>query len=124
MTIDMKRYSIIVAYVPKISSEEIEKESENILKLVQAFEGSIEKTEYMGKKPLAFTILKYNEAHYVQYYVHLPVINLKKAITSIEYKLQPKINTNIIRHMIIKLSHFEYTESLKLFAGFENQIKI
>lgn len=123
---ELKRYAIIIAYVPKIAKKEIDAEIEKFSQLIVKSEGVIEKYKYLGLKPLAYTIKKYDSAHYVQFYFNIPVtIHLKDQIKDINRRLHPEINTNVIRHMIMKIGHSDFSfESLESFEGFDNNIKI
>lgn len=119
-----KRYSAIFAYSPSIGRDKVDFEMDKVSNLIKEFGGKVERTEYLGLKELAYSIKKYNTAHYVQYYFHLKD-NLKVAISEINRKLGPLINQNTLRHMVTVLPNTDFNfESLQGFTGFDNALKV
>ena len=66
-----RRYTMIIAYTASIGRDKIDLEITKFQELIQQLSGKIEKSEYLGEKPLAYEINKQNKAHYVQYYFKL-----------------------------------------------------
>ncbi|HJZ05943.1 30S ribosomal protein S6 [Candidatus Amesbacteria bacterium RIFCSPHIGHO2_01_FULL_48_32] len=69
---------------------------EKIEKLVKVLKGGVEKVTEMGKKPLAFTIKKAGEAHYLSLDVELPgesVVQLRKKLS---------VDKVILRYLLVK----------------------
>jgi small subunit ribosomal protein S6 len=121
-----RRYTAIIAYSPSIGKEKVDSEIDKFKQLVVDISGKVEKAEYLGLKPLAYEIKKYNTAHYVQFYFKFEDNkHLKHNLSELTRKASAVINQNILRQMIIKLENQEFNfESLRNFHGFENNIKV
>ena len=91
------KYESMIILAPNLSSEEIEKENQKILDLINELGGEIVKTDIWGKKQLAYEIMKFREGYYIINY-----FNLNTQKTS-EIERLYRLNEKIIRHKIIKL---------------------
>jgi len=123
-SISNRRYCVIIVYSPSLGRDKIDFEIEKFKTLVNEHQGHVEKAEYMGIKPLAYTIKQHDTAHYVQMYVNLEFNNnLSKNLSEINRKIT--LNIGIIRHMIIKIEHKDFNfQTLRNYEGFENNLKV
>lgn len=90
-----KDYELMVIYSPKLSSEEAERENENVLNLIRENSGEIIKTDVWGRRYLAYAINKLNEGYYYLNYFKLDPLVVKSL------KRVYNINENILRYMVI-----------------------
>jgi ribosomal protein S6 len=123
---NQRRYVGIFAYVPSINPEKINLQIEEFKKLINSLSGKLEHSEYLGLKNLAYEILKHKKAHYIQYYWYFNINeNLQKNISEIKRKMNPNLNTSVVRFLVMQVDHKDiFTDSLKKYEGFNNQIKI
>ena len=91
------KYESMIILAPNLSNEEIDKENQKILNLITELGGEITKTDVLGKKSLAYEILKFREGYYIINYFTLSTLKIK------DINRHYRINERIIRHNVIKL---------------------
>ena len=63
----MKKYELMTIFKPNLDAEEVDKLIEKISSVIAEFGGSIESTDKVGRKKLAYEINKKSEGYYVVY---------------------------------------------------------
>ncbi len=91
----MKQYEMTVLVHPDLDSE-IERVTEDIVKLVEKNDGKITKQDNWGKKRLAYAIEKQNFATYLYFELDLPAATPAKISNAFN------INKEIIRYLLVK----------------------
>jgi len=91
------KYESMIILAPSLSNEELEKENQKILDLIEQLGGEHVKTEVWGKKALAYEINKFREGYYLINYFTLDTLKLT------EINRHYRINEKIIRHNVVKL---------------------
>ena len=91
----IKNYELMVIVSPKLSADDADKASQELLAWVEENGGEIDSTDPWGKRTLAYPIDKMTEGYY---YVN----NFKLEATSVKVLSRlMNINENIIRHMFV-----------------------
>ncbi len=91
----MKQYEMTVLVHPDLDSE-IERVTEDIVKLVTKAKGKITKQDNWGKKRLAYSIAKENFATYLYFELDLPAEAPAKISNAFN------INKEILRYLLVK----------------------
>ena len=91
------KYESMIILAPNLSNEEIEKENQKVLDLIDEHGGFHIKTDNWGKKSLAYEINKFREGYYIINYFTLNTLKIK------EINRHYRITEKIIRHNVIKL---------------------
>jgi small subunit ribosomal protein S6 len=86
----------MVIYKPNLSDEDLKNEEEKVKSYVLNKGGEFLNTIPWGRKKFAYPIEKLTEGVYTIYYFRIPQNELK------EFKQTLKLNTNILRFMIIR----------------------
>ena len=92
----MNYYESMVVLKPELSEKDINEEVKKLEDLITQLKGNIIKTDYMGKRSLAYMIKKYREGHYVVNYMKLPPTEVGKV--EIYYRL----SENILRYNLLR----------------------
>ncbi|MDI6860960.1 MAG: 30S ribosomal protein S6 [Caldisericia bacterium] len=92
----MRKYEMMVIYKPNLSDEDLKNEEEKVKSYVLNKGGEFLNTIPWGRKKFAYPIEKLTEGVYTIYYFRIPQNELK------EFKQTLKLNTNILRFMIIR----------------------
>jgi len=100
--IQSKQYVMVVAYVPGMSQEAVEKMQNNFQNLNIC---EIDKSFYLGKKSLAYPIRKYIEAHYVKYYFSISE-DFKNRVEKIKTFFNPERNNNVVRSIVLSMPDY------------------
>ncbi|HPY97009.1 MAG TPA: 30S ribosomal protein S6 [Candidatus Cloacimonadota bacterium] len=95
------KYESMYIVAPVLSTDEVEKEQEKVLKVIDEFEGELIKTDVWGKKNLAYEINKYKEGHYFINYFIMDTQKIK------ELERHYRLNEDIIRYNILKLEELD-----------------
>ncbi|KJV55390.1 ribosomal protein S6 [Orientia chuto str. Dubai] len=101
----MRSYELVLIVRPELSSTEVDKLTEELISIVNKYEGKIVKHEYWGMRSLAYKINRNQRAHYIMLAV---CIN-----NNILEKLKNKINNNleVIRYRFIKVKEVSQNAS-------------
>ena len=91
------KYESMIILAPSLSMDEIEKENQKIIDLINGLGGEHTKTDVWGKKSLAYEILKFREGYFIINYFTLDTLKIK------DINRHYRINERIIRHNVIKL---------------------
>ena len=93
---NMNYYESMIILSPDLKEEQVNQENQKIAELIEKQNGSIEKTDYMGKRTLAYPIRKKGEGYYIVNYFNLPPTEL--GVIENHYKLSESIlRYNILR---------------------------
>lgn len=95
------KYELVCIFSPKMTEKELEKEIDNISKLLQKIGAEKVESSNWGKKSLAYEINKFTDGYYVQYNFLVETENVKE----INKKL--KLEDNIIRFLIVNQESFK-----------------
>lgn len=95
------KYESMYIVSPVLSVDEVDKEQEKVLKVIDDFEGELIKTDNWGKKNLAYEIQKHKEGYYLINYFNMDTQQIK------ELERHYRINESIIRYNILKLEELE-----------------
>jgi small subunit ribosomal protein S6 len=93
---DLDDYELMVIIKSLITEDARLKVQKNLNKLIEKLGGQIVSTDLWGKKHFAYDIQGQSEGYYIVYLLKLPnkgVIDFKKAM---------KLNSDIIRYLLIK----------------------
>jgi len=94
----MRRYEVVVVFVPSLSEEEVQTSAETFAKVLQDKGAQIINVDYWGKRRLAYPIKKYGEGSYV-------IITLEEdpaeAVAELERKF--KVSDQVIRFLTIRV---------------------
>ncbi len=90
-----------------MSTQEVEKITENFTKIIGDNKGKVVKKEYWGLLSLAYKVKKSKKGHYVILFIEIPSIN--------ELLRQYKLSEDVIRSLTVKVEEFpkEATPMLK-----------
>lgn len=92
----IKNYEDLFILEPSLSEEDIKGEIEAITKVIDKYQGEVERTDIWGKRMFAYPIKNKGEGFYVLFEVKFPpenIGNLKKEL---------ELNRKIIRYFILK----------------------
>ncbi|MCX8095481.1 MAG: 30S ribosomal protein S6 [Caldisericia bacterium] len=92
----MKKYEMMVIFKPNLKDEDLKKEEEKIKDYILNKGGEFINILPWGRKKFAYQIEKFTEGIYTIFYFKIPQTELK------EFKQTLKLNTNILRFMIVK----------------------
>lgn len=92
----MRKYEMMVIYKPNLSDEDLKNEEEKVKNYILSRGGQFLNTIHWGRKKFAYPIEKLSEGIYTIYYFLISQNELK------EFKQTLKLNTNILRFMIIR----------------------
>ena len=91
----MKKYELMTIFKPNLDAEEVDKLIEKISSVIVDFGGSVESTDKVGRKKLAYEIQNFRDGFFVTSKISLPESNVA------EFKRQLKLNDNILRTMFL-----------------------
>ncbi len=74
----MNYYESMVVFNPDLSETELKEENQKFADLIAKLNGEIVKTDYFGKRTLAYLIKKKREGHYLVNYFKIPPKELGK----------------------------------------------
>ena len=98
-------YELIFIARQDVSSQDIDKISDNLNKIVHSYNGELIKKEYWGLRPLAYTIKKNNKGHYVFFGFRATTAGIK------EMDRRIKLDENILRHSVIAVEKIDQEPS-------------
>lgn len=92
----MNKYEMTVVFKPTLDDEALRNEHEQIIEILERFEGTVEKVDDWGKRKLAYEIEKITEGVYRFITFNGP----DTAPAEIESRM--RIRENILRYLIIR----------------------
>ncbi len=91
----MKQYELLVVYKPNTDAEEIDKLVAKLTSDVETLKGSVNSTDKMGRKKLAYEINNFRDGFFVNF-----VISLDESKVA-DFKRQLRLNDSILRTMFM-----------------------
>ncbi len=91
----MKQYELLVVYKPNTDAEEIDKLVAKLTSDVEALKGSVNSTDKMGRKKLAYEINNFRDGFFVNF-----VLSLDEAKVA-DFKRQLRLNDSVLRTMFM-----------------------
>lgn len=93
----MKKYEIMYIVNSSLEAEKVAEVIENLHTIITNNNGTVDNVDDWGVREFAYEINKQTKGHYVVIKVSAPV----EAIS--EFDRLSRINTNVVRHMIVRL---------------------
>ena len=106
-------YELVFIVRQDVSSQDIDKVSENLIRIINSYDGSIIKKEYWGLRSLAYAINKNNKGHYVLMGFNASPPCLK------ELDRRMKLDENIIRHALVTVEKIDPSIPSPILRSFE-----
>lgn len=94
----MRKYELMAIFKPNLDVEEVDKLIEKIGSVVSDFGGSVESTDKVGRKKLAYEIQNFRDGYFSTTVLTLPADKVA------EFKRQLRLNDNILRTMFLEVS--------------------
>lgn len=94
----MKKYELMAIFKPNLDVEEVDKLIEKINSTISDFGGSVESTDKVGRKKLAYEIQNFRDGYFSTIVLSLPADKVA------EFKRQLRLNDNILRTMFMEVS--------------------
>lgn len=94
----MKKYELMTIFKPNLDAEEVDKLIEKISSVIVDFGGSVESTDKVGRKKLAYEIQNFRDGYFSTSILSLPADKIA------EFKRQLRLNDNILRTMFLEVS--------------------
>ncbi len=94
----MKKYELMTIFKPNLDAEEVDKLIEKISSIIVEFGGSVESTDKVGRKKLAYEIQNFRDGYFLTSILSLPAEKIA------EFKRQLRLNDNILRTMFMEVS--------------------
>jgi len=119
-----RRYVMFISISPNCTEESMNVIMDSLVSIISKFNGTFEKYENLGTKPLAYTIAKNTNCIMIQCYFKLVDDKLLgKNVEYIKTMFSNRRNSNILRSLLLSITHNEYHfHSLKSFTGFDYNI--
>ncbi len=94
----MKKYELMTIFKPNLDAEEVDKLIEKISSIIVEFGGSVESTDKVGRKKLAYELQNFRDGYFLTSILSLPAEKIA------EFKRQLRLNDNILRTMFMEVS--------------------
>ena len=94
----MRKYELMAIFKPNLDVEEVDKLIEKIGSVVSDFGGSVESTDKVGRKKLAYEIQNFRDGYFSTTVLALPADKVA------EFKRQLRLNDDILRTMFLEVS--------------------
>ena len=94
----MKTYELLAIFKPNLDAEEIDKAVDKISGSVVEFNGTVESTDKIGRKKLAYDVQNFRDGYFTSMVMELPSDKVA------EFKRQLRLNDNILRTMFLEVS--------------------
>lgn len=94
----MKNYELLTVFKPNLDVEEVEKAIAKIEENISNFDGKVLNVEKIGRKRLAYDILKFRDGFFTTFMLNIPA----EKIT--EFKRQLKLTDSILRIMFVEIA--------------------
>ena len=93
----MKTYELLAVFKPNLDAEEVDKQITALNGIIKDFAGTVENTDKMGRKKLAYDIQNFRDGFFV-------TMNLSISADKVaEFKRQLRLNDNILRTMFMEV---------------------
>ena len=93
----MKTYELLAVFKPNLDAEEVDKQITVLNGIIKDFDGSVENTDKMGRKKLAYDIQNFRDGFFVTMNLSIPADKVA------EFKRQLRLNDNILRTMFMEV---------------------
>jgi len=97
----MKQYELLIIFKPNSDADEIGKLIGKVEEDLKALKGSLDSTDKIGRKKLAYEIQNFRDGFFANLILSLPEENVA------EFKRQLRLNDNILRTMFLEKSKAE-----------------
>ena len=94
----MKNYELLTVFKPNLDVEEVDKAIAKIEENVANFEGKVNNVEKIGRKRLAYDILKFRDGFFTTFLLNIPADKIT------EFKRQLKLNDALLRVMFVEIA--------------------
>lgn len=94
----MKKYELMAIFKPNLDVEEVDKLIEKINSTISDLGGSVDSTDKVGRKKLAYEIQNFRDGYFSTIVLSLPADKVA------EFKRQLRLNDNILRTMFMEVS--------------------
>ena len=92
----MQKYEMTVVFKPTLEEDALVAEHNQVITLIERFEGKVEKVDDWGKRRLAYEIEKTNEG------IYRFITFVAPAAAPAEIESRMRIRENLLRYLIIK----------------------
>ena len=94
----MKNYELLTVFKPNLDAEEVDKILAKLEELIVSYEGKVLNVDKIGRKRLAYDILKFRDGFFATHILTLPANKVA------DLKRQVKLNDNVLRIMFIEVA--------------------
>lgn len=94
----MKTYELLTVFKPNLDVEEVDKAVAKIEENVSSFGGKVQSVDKIGRKKLAYDILKFRDGFFATFMLSIPADKI------VDFKRQLKLNDSIIRIMFVEVA--------------------
>ena len=94
----MKKYELMTIFKPNLDAEEVDKLIEKISSVIVDFGGSVESTDKVGRKKLAYEIQNFRDGYFSTSILSLPADKIA------EFKRQLRLTDSLLRTMFVEVS--------------------
>ena len=94
----MKQYELLIIFKPNSDADEIGKLIGKVEEDLKALKGSLDSTDKIGRKKLAYEIQKFRDGFFTTTVLELPADKVA------EFKRQLRLNDNILRTMFMEVA--------------------
>lgn len=94
----MKTYELLTVFKPNLDVEEVDKVIAKLGETITGFEGKVVSIDKIGRKKLAYDILKFRDGFFTTLILNLPANKVA------DLKRQLKLNDNVLRIMFLETS--------------------
>lgn len=94
----MKNYELLTVFKPNLDADEVDKVLASLEKTINGFDGKVLSVDRIGRKKLAYEILKFRDGFFATQILTIPADKIT------EFKRQLKLNDNILRIMFIEVA--------------------
>ena len=92
----MKNYELLTVFKPNLDVEEVDKAIAKIEENISSFEGKVLNVDKIGRKRLAYDILKFRDGFFTTFMLTIPADKIT------EFKRQLKLNDSVLRIMFVE----------------------
>ena len=93
----MKKYELLATIKPNLDNDDADKIAAKIEENVSSLGGSVLETEKLGRKKLAYDVQGFRDGFMIVQKMNIPADKI------VEFKLNLKLNENVIRTMFTEL---------------------
>ncbi len=94
----MKTYELLTVFKPNLDAEDVDKAIAKITGQIVEFGGSVDSTDKIGRKKLAYEIANFRDGFFTTIVLSVPADKVA------ELKRQLKLNDDVIRTMFLEVS--------------------